>query len=123
MKAFALAVALILTASASIAQTAPPVPPVFPIQAGSVGTGFRVGAVPAGNWIGWKYQQRNMTHTYVACALTGYEIIHPDTSNLTPLESARAYWRANVQVDCSTEPSMATIYADAMRVMATVPAN
>lgn len=96
------------------AQTVPPLPLVFPAQLGSAGGPYVAGEYSEGKWAVWRYLRNGKLYNYVTCELPGYVTIHPDTRGMTPIQTARAYWIANVTVDCATDPRMAGLYMTAM---------
>ncbi len=99
------------------AQTAPPVPPVMPAQLGSSGSAFKAGYTDAGRWLAWRHTVSGVTTVYVVCAAYDYEIQHPDTTGMTPIRAARAYWLANVDRDCRTDPALRSLWATGYQAM------
>lgn len=116
MKRSAACLALAFFTSAVCA--APALPPAWPKQLGGTGTFAIVGEVPEGKWAAWDYTQKGKTLTYVVCSLKDYGVIHPDTRGMTTLQSAKAYFAANVTEDCATSPRMAPIYRNFQAVYA-----
>lgn len=96
------------------AQTAPPVPPVFPAQLGSAGSPFKAGMGGSGGYLVWNYTRSGVTKAYTVCWLHDYSVIHPPTIGLTPIQTARAYWVANVTRNCETDPELRDLWESAM---------
>ncbi len=112
-----LAAVLLSLACAAGAQTTPPVPPVFPAQLGSAGSTFKAGAIPEGKWLAWAHTVNGERFIYVVCAQHDYMLTHPDTTGMTPIRAARAYWVANVGTNCRTDPAMRPMWLAAWRAM------
>lgn len=98
MKKLILSIAL---AGASSAYAAEP-PPCWPTQIGGAGLGFKTGATPDGKWAAWTCVVKGKREPFGVWAATDYQIVHPDTTGMTPAKTAAAYWKANV-VDANTE--------------------
>jgi len=99
----------------AVGQTAPPVPPVMPAQLGSTGSAFKAGSAHEGVWLAWRYTVNGVGHQYTLCATHDYQVIHPDTTGMTPIRTARAYWTANVTFDCKSTFEMRNLLLDATR--------
>lgn len=97
------------------ADPAPPIPAVWPAQTGSVGTSYKMGTVQYfGTWVKWSRTVGTVKTTYIVCARPGYTVIHPNTEGMTPIRVARAYWLANVDRDCSSDPQLQPLFEAAL---------
>jgi hypothetical protein len=92
-------------------------PPVFPAQIGSSGSVFKAGQVAEGKWLAWSHTIGGETRYYAVCARHDYVIVHPDTTGMTPIRTARAYWAANVVLDCKTDPALRPMWLAAMQAL------
>lgn len=72
-------------------------PPCYPHQLGSTGSGFKRGSTDTHRWIAWTCTTKTKTTLVVYSAPKSYEIIDPDTSQMTPIKAAEAYILANVK--------------------------
>jgi len=91
MRAFLLSLALLCGAA-----HAADLPPCWPKQLGSTGSSYRVGNTEDGNWIGWICVVNGVQKPFGVWAMHEYQVIHPITTGLTTIQTARAYFQANV---------------------------
>ncbi len=88
-----------------------PGPAVLPAQLEGAGSPYKQGETPEGYWLAWNHTRGTTTTLYVVCMKRGYQIVHPETSQLkTPNAVLRAYWQANATRDCKTDPELRPMF-------------
>lgn len=89
-----LALGLLLLAPAAHAQSA--MPPCWPKQLGSTGSSYRTGTTVDGRWVSWVCIVKGRQQVFGFWGTSAFRITHPDTTGLTTIKTAVAYWNANV---------------------------
>lgn len=117
---FGLIAAVMLVAAAAFGVTvvhaAEKAPPCWPKQLGSTGSSFRTGSTPDGRWVAWTCVVSGKQQVYGVWAVSSYEIVHPDTTGMTPIKTAGAYWTANVgNTTLGSEFALQRLRAEAMK--------
>jgi hypothetical protein len=85
---------LLILGTQAQAQTKPT---CWPKQAGSTGSSYKRGETDTLRWIAWTCATKTKTVLYVYSAPKSYEVIHPDTKDMTTIKTVEAYFVANVK--------------------------
>lgn len=98
------------------AQTAP-VPPCWPKQIGGTGTAAKVVRNTDGEAAAWTCTVKTVVKPYAAFRLYSYTLVDPDTTGMTAIGTAKAYWLANATMTCDTNEKTKTLCALAFKAL------
>lgn len=89
-------------------------PPCWPKQIGSTGSDYKIGQTADGKWLAWTCVVKGKPEVFAVWAVSGWtsdNMTTPNTTGLTPVKAARAFWDANVRP--SNDPRHARLFANA----------